>query len=233
MLTIKQRQMNLMFLNYNCGCRTMYVPDGIEGKQTKNAYYCFQRDFDLVPNGIYEEKTDKKLKSIIESIQALIGADVDGVVGTQTIKKLMEYQGRKNLTQDGICGTKTRNELFNFSNLTWNDIVYFNPYEMDCKCGCGLNNTNLELMKVADKIREHFGKPMIITSGCRCSEHNKNVGGVQGSRHVLGKAIDFYIQGVSTQDVLSYCNELQNRSIIRYCYTNNANMKGVVHIDIL
>lgn len=42
MLTIKQRQANLQFLNYDCG-----GIDGIEGKKTKQAYYNFQRDFEL------------------------------------------------------------------------------------------------------------------------------------------------------------------------------------------
>lgn len=40
MLTIKQRQANLQFLNYDCG-----GVDGIEGPKTKKAYYYFQRDF--------------------------------------------------------------------------------------------------------------------------------------------------------------------------------------------
>ena len=40
MLTIRQRQADLQFLNYDCG-----GVDGIEGPKTKKAYYYFQRDF--------------------------------------------------------------------------------------------------------------------------------------------------------------------------------------------
>ena len=31
---------------------------------------------------------------------------------------------------------------------------------------------------------------MRVNSGCRCEKHNARVGGVKGSKHVLGKACD-------------------------------------------
>lgn len=228
MLNIRQRQMNLQFLNYNCG-----GIDGIEGQKTKQAYRNFQRDFDCLIDGIYGPETDRKLISVIDDIQARVGARVDGVAGNETIEKTKEWQRNHGLTPDGIAGTQTRNAMANVCEITWDDIKYFGKNEMTCKCGCGLNNTDLRLMQIADGIREHFGHPAVITSGCRCSKHNAEVGGVQGSRHVLGKAMDFYVQGVPVQELLSYCQQLVNEGQLRYTYTNNANMNGVVHIDIL
>ena len=228
MLNIRQRQMNLQFLNYNCG-----GIDGIEGQKTKQAYRNFQRDFECLIDGIYGPETDRKLISVIDDIQARVGARVDGVAGNETIEKTKEWQRNHELTPDGIAGTQTRNAMANVTEITWDDIKYFGKNEMTCKCGCGLNNTDLRLMQIADGIREHFGHPAVITSGCRCSKHNAEVGGVQGSRHILGKAMDFYIQGVHTQELLSYCQQLVNEGQLRYTYTNNAKMNGVVHIDIL
>lgn len=228
MLNIRQRQMNLQFLNYDCG-----GIDGIEGQKTKQAYRNFQRDFDCLIDGIYGSETDRKLISLIDDIQARVGARVDGVAGNETIEKTKEWQRNHGLTPDGIAGTQTRNAMANVGEITWDDIKYFGKNEMTCKCGCGLNNTDLRLMQIADGIREHFGRPAVITSGCRCAKHNAEVGGVQGSRHVLGKAMDFYVQGVPVQELLSYCQQLVNEGQLRYTYTNNANMSGVVHIDIL
>lgn len=228
MLNIRQRQMNLQFLNYDCG-----GIDGIEGQKTKQAYRNFQRDFDCLIDGIYGPETDRKLISVIDDIQARVGARVDGVAGNETIEKTKEWQKAHALTPDGIAGTQTRNAMANVGEITWDDIKYFGKNEMTCKCGCGLNNTDLRLMQIADGIREHFGHPAVITSGCRCTKHNAEVGGVQGSKHVLGKAMDFYIQGVPVQELLSYCQQLVNEGQLRYTYTNNANMSGVVHIDIL
>lgn len=228
MLNIRQRQMNLQFLNYNCG-----GIDGIEGQKTKQAYRNFQRDFECLIDGIYGPETDRRLISVIDDIQARVGARVDGVAGNETIEKTKEWQRNHGLTPDGIAGAQTRNAMTNVTEITWDDIKYFGKNEMTCRCGCGLNNTDLRLMQIADGIREHFGHPAVITSGCRCSKHNAEVGGVQGSRHVLGKAMDFYVQGVPVQELLSYCQQLVNEGQLRYTYTNNTNMNGVVHIDIL
>lgn len=226
MLNIKQRQMNLNFLNYATG-----GVDGIEGSKTKVAYKAFQRDFGLTVDGIYGIKTDSKLIEVIKDIQNKIGATVDGIAGENTKTKCKEYQNKSGLAVDGICGIATRNSLNNQS-LSWNSIKYFKKSEFSCKCGCGLNNIDLRLVKILDEIREHYNKPIIITSGCRCSKHNKAVGGVQGSRHVLGKASDFYVQGISTSELLKYTQSLVNQGKLRYTYTNSSNMNGVVHIDI-
>lgn len=227
MLSVKQRQMDLNFLNYATG-----GIDGIEGAQTKSAYRAFQRDFGLVADGIYGNATNDKLVSVIKDIQTKLGANPDGVAGNETVQKCKDFQANNELSVDGICGPATRNKL-NSGGISWDDISHFKKEEMTCKCGCGQNNTDLRLMQILEQIRNHFGdRPVIITSGCRCSKHNAEVGGVQGSRHVLGKAADFYVSGVSTQDLLNYCQSLVNQGTLRYTYTNNKNMNGVVHIDI-
>ena len=47
-----------------------------------------------------------------------------------------------------------------------------------------------ELLGVLDGLREHYGKPIKITSGYRCAELNKLVGGSPTSAHVIGYAAD-------------------------------------------
>lgn len=49
----------------------------------------------------------------------------------------------------------------------------------------------LELCRnVLEPIRERYGKPIIVTSGYRCPELNKAVGGVATSEHMQGMAAD-------------------------------------------
>lgn len=73
---------------------------------------------------------------------------------------------------------------------------YFKRKEFACKCGCGFDAVDAELLELCTLIREHFGKPMTITSACRCPEHNERVGGAKSSQHKLGKAVDFQIRDV-------------------------------------
>ena len=53
-----------------------------------------------------------------------------------------------------------------------------------------------ELLGVLDGLREFYGKPIRITSGFRCTELNKLVGGSPTSAHVIGYAADLQpVQG--------------------------------------
>lgn len=47
-----------------------------------------------------------------------------------------------------------------------------------------------ELLEALDDLREFYGKPIRITSGYRCTELNKLVGGSPTSTHVIGYAAD-------------------------------------------
>lgn len=44
--------------------------------------------------------------------------------------------------------------------------------------------------KILDPLREAYGKPIIVTSGFRCKELNKAVGGATSSQHLTGEAAD-------------------------------------------
>lgn len=44
---------------------------------------------------------------------------------------------------------------------------------------------------ILQPIRDKWGKPIIVTSGYRCSNLNKAVGGAKSSQHMYGEAADF------------------------------------------
>lgn len=56
-------------------------------------------------------------------------------------------------------------------------------------------NINLLVDNVLDPIRDKFCAPVIITSGYRCPQVNKLVGGANNSQHMSGCAADFHIKG--------------------------------------
>jgi uncharacterized protein YcbK (DUF882 family) len=47
-----------------------------------------------------------------------------------------------------------------------------------------------ELIAKLQEFRDAWGKPMKITSGYRCAEHNAAIGGAPNSRHIVGEAVD-------------------------------------------
>jgi len=48
-----------------------------------------------------------------------------------------------------------------------------------------------ELLKRLNNFRLEYGKPMVVTSGYRNTEHNKRVGGAVNSKHCSAMACDF------------------------------------------
>lgn len=226
MLSIYQRQINLRTYNYYY----QYEIDGIEGNGTINAYKNFQRDFGLVVDGIYGVNTENALINAVKSLQSKLNnkgynLTVDGLVGNYTINAIKDFQAKNNLVVDGIAGVETFKKLGSYK------CKYFDDSEFSCGCGCGLNLEKDKIKQIADEIREHFGRPAIITSGTRCKNYNTRVGGVSNSYHLTGNAIDIYINGVSYNEILSFTNKIVNEGRARYTYGGTAQMGNAVHID--
>jgi len=72
----------------------------------------------------------------------------------------------------------------------------FERSEFACQCGCGFDTADYELVQHLEKLRAHFDRPIKITSGCRCLDHNKAVGGAPNSQHTKGRAADIQVQSV-------------------------------------
>ena len=49
--------------------------------------------------------------------------------------------------------------------------------------------------QVLEPLREHFGEPIYISSGYRCPQLNRAVGGVPNSQHMRGEAADICCLG--------------------------------------
>lgn len=64
--------------------------------------------------------------------------------------------------------------------------------------------SNLErLAQLLEEVRSLFGgKPVIITSGYRCTELNRRIGSRDSSQHTKGCAADFRVSGVSIADTV-------------------------------
>lgn len=230
MLTIKQRQLNLRTYYYYYKSNI----DGIEGNGTKTAYTNFQRDNGLVVDGIYGQNTNNKLILVIKDLQSKLnkfgyGLSIDGIVGNATISAIKDFQSKNGLAVDGIAGVETFKKINGSSDPY--KCKYFDDSEFTCECGCGLNLEKNGIKRIADEIREHFGKPAIITSGTRCAKHNKEVGGVAGSYHTTGNAIDIVVQGVSANEVLAYCRTIVASGRARYTYGGTTQMGNATHID--
>ena len=86
----------------------------------------------------------------------------------------------------------------------------FQYKEFDCH-GQGCCSTTIideKLVEYVQRIRDHFGKPVTITSSYRCEVHNRRVGGATKSYHMRGQAADIVVQGVSSREVAKYAESI-------------------------
>ena len=60
-----------------------------------------------------------------------------------------------------------------------------------------IENFKLLATKIFQPIREHFAKPIHISSGYRSAALNKAIGGAASSQHCTGEAIDIDMDGTS------------------------------------
>ena len=167
--------------------------------------------------------------------------DVDGKWGPLSKQATADFQRDYGIEDDGEFGAVTEETILqavagaiqpvppeNF----WDSIKYFDREEFRCKCGgkyCDGFPAEPEkkLLQLADRVREHFGKPMRVSSGVRCEIHNAHVGGVSGSRHKYGTAMDFCIDGMPASVVLPY---VQAQPETNYAYAIDSNY---IHMDVI
>lgn len=174
--------------------------DGKWGALSKEAVKAFKKDFGLTKDSTVDESTEK----------ALAHAVCYGMPA-------------KKVETDKNVGSKT--------GTFWDEIKHFKKSEFKCRCGGKYckgypEEPKEKLIRLADKVRDHFGKPMTVSSGVRCKQHNANVGGVSNSRHLSGKAMDFCVSGLPASLVLPY---VQSLSGVRYAYAIDRNY---IHMDI-
>ena len=79
----------------------------------------------------------------------------------------------------------------------------FRVREFACK-GSDVVLIDDELVVLLQCIREHFGKPVHITSGYRTAAHNKSVGEAAYSQHLYGRAADIRVQGIPVEQLAAY-----------------------------
>ena len=148
------------------------------------------------------------------------------------LKMQKDYMLRKS-DWDGSYGPNTDRLLRHLHHVKMY-APNFKPEEFRCGCGgkfCSGYPTRMKVkeLKHIQAIRDHYGKPMTITSGLRCRKYNATLGGSSPtSRHLHGYAVDFYIPGVTDslaarKRAIKYIKKLKNH---HYTYGNGINSAG-------
>ena len=102
----------------------------------------------------------------------------------------------------------------------------FSHEELACPC-CGHADIDSRLLAKVQAMRDHFGAAMKVNSAFRCTAHNRKVGGTPSSQHLLGRAIDISIQGMSAQKKHHLV-----RLVGRSGFTGIGIYQSFIHLDV-
>ena len=107
---------------------------------------------------------------------------------------------------------------------------HFKFSEFRCRC-CGKLPTqgiDPNLILKLEFLRMILGnKQMIIRSGYRCPNHNKQVAGAPKSQHLYGRAADIIVKGINPSDVAKAAElVLYDGGLGRYEYFTHIDSRG-------
>ena len=172
--------------------------------------------------------------------------DIDGIWGPQSAQATEEMQRKLGIPDDGIWGPQTdaavREHIFSGAELPdepeetgtfWDHIRYWTREEWRCQCGGKYCNgfpvePDQTLVELVDDIRHQLGAPGHRSSGIRCKIHNSHQpGAAANSKHLYGKALDFFVEGVSGAKLLATA-KADPRTNYAYIIGNGP----YVHVDV-
>lgn len=102
----------------------------------------------------------------------------------------------------------------------------FKVREFACMDGSDPIFVDSDLVDILQKIRNHFGQPVTISSAYRTPGRNRAIGGTTYSQHLYGMAADIRVKNVSPDKVATFANNLMPKKGGIGTYQN------FVHVDV-
>jgi hypothetical protein len=93
-----------------------------------------------------------------------------------------------------------------------------------------INHLKLLCENVLEPVRDHFRRPVIISSGYRSLAVNRAVKSGDTSQHIKGEAADFHVQGYTVYELAIWINEnLDFDQLILENFVPSKKYSGWVH----
>jgi len=112
--------------------------------------------------------------------------------------------------------------------FTWAEALYLPQVKAYAVPDLSQQMNIIKLAVAMDRVREHFGKPIQVTSWLRPDAYNKLIGGAPFSFHKSGAAIDFVVVGMTIQEAKTQL--FQDKNL--WPYRGELDTTTWIHLDL-
>lgn len=159
--------------------------DGANGPNTQDAIKAFQRAEGLTVDGVVGAQTEKALLDAVVNGRVYKPPDTENADKTAAVGDAAQY-----LRADGCYHIPRGVDVRLSKNLMAHEVV------CQGKGCCTESIISKRMVDTYQDIRDEYGDAIEIAtaggSGYRCDTHNREVGGAAGSLHKLGCAFDMH-----------------------------------------
>ena len=127
----------------------------------------------------------------------LIGPVILAILGVIAYRKFGKGMDNQNKSLDNLEQNLSKN--FKLKEFKSRDGAPFTPE---------VYNNLIVLSKNLQVLRDYVNKPIRVNSGYRSPAYNKKIGGATKSQHMLGRAADITIQGMTPGEVANTIEKL-------------------------
>lgn len=159
--------------------------DGLDGGKTRDAVKAFQAAESLTVDGVVGMQTEKALLDAVSNGRVYKPPDTPNADKTAAVGDASQY-----LRADGCYHIPRGVDVRLSKNLMAHEVV------CQGKGCCTESIISKRMVDTYQDIRDEYGDAIEIAtaggSGYRCDTHNREVGGAAGSLHKLGCAFDMH-----------------------------------------
>lgn len=108
----------------------------------------------------------------------------------------------------------------------------FSRSEFACKCGCGFDTVDAELIKILQAERDFLNQRITITSGCRCIEYNEKVQKEANTNYIPYSSKSLHLQGRAADHVAEHNRPIDQHRFLKTLSPGGLGLyKTFVHVD--
>ena len=116
-------------------------------------------------------------------------------------------------------------------HFTWHEALWLPSWRVYADPTSEEAKNIIDMAQRMERVRSVFGAPIHVHCWLRPGDYNRFVGGVKDSQHILGKAVDFHVQGFEGEEGCQLIREMLMTKLDTYGLRMEDKQGAWIHLD--